>query len=1080
MNAMNQAPQASNLEAVYPLSPMQQGMLFHSLHAPPDSGMYVQQIVCTLRGDLDPGILRDAWQAVLDRHAALRTFFVWDDRPEPLQVVCRQLELPWRELDWRDDADADSRLAELLAADRRRGFDTARAPLLRLTLARTAGDDRLIWTFHHLLIDGWCLPTILSEVAERHAARRAGRPFGSPAPRPYRDFIEWLGAQDRDAALTYWKRQLDGFGAATPLGLQPPHPGPDRAGFAEHEVCLSERATEALLMTARRERVTLGVCLQVAWALALYRYSGDSDVVFGATVAGRPPSLEGVESMVGVFINTVPVRISLPPRARLLDVLRDLHARQAEREPYAHAPLVEIQAASGVLGGTPLFETLVVIENYPIDGSRTLGGVELVGVRGHDRTHYPVTLLAVPGRGLRLTLAHDRDRLGSEAASRLLGLLAEILEAMPGHVHHPLSRLPTLTRAEHAERAAWNRTARHYPQATTLAAMVAAAVAQHPGGEAVRFCQESLSYAELDARAERFARRLGALGVGPETVVGVCLERSVELVVTLLGIVKAGAAYLPLEPTLPPQRLAFMLDEARAPMVVAQGSARRALSDTVRVIAPEAPHTDARAGGDDARLPGAHAEAAAYVIFTSGSTGVPKGVINTQRGICNRLAWMQEALALEPGERVLQKTPYGFDVSVWEFFWPLTSGACAVLAEPERHRDPAYIADLIRRERITTLHFVPPMLSAFLEEPTASECDSLTRVICSGEALTPELAERCRQRLRSRLYNLYGPTEVAIDVTWWRCEGNLSRVPIGWPLANCQAHVLDADRRPVPVGAPGELYLGGVQLARGYAGRAALTAERFVPNPFATRPGERLYRTGDRARFGPDGSIEYLGRLDHQIKVRGVRVEPAEIETRLRTHPGVAEALVCHVPGPDAATRLVGYVVARGQPQPAREALLAHLRAFLPEAMVPREIVFLEQLPLSANGKVDRRALPHPDPRRAPQGRVAPASALEREIASVWREVLNIDDLGVDDNFFDLGGSSLSLVPVHRRLAAGVAPGLDLLDLFRLPTIRALAAHLEGSGCGDGGSRHRGTERDARRGAFEDQRRARHSARTVH
>jgi amino acid adenylation domain-containing protein len=601
--------------------------------------------------------------------------------------------------------------------------------------------------------------------------------------------------------------------------------------------------------------------------------------------------------------------------------------------------------------------------------------------------------------------------------------------------------VPLLSEAERRLVSGFNATATDYPHQRCLHELVAEQAARTPDAPALMFQDHILSYGALERRANQLAHYLRARGVGPDVVVGVCAERSIEMVVALLAILKAGGAYLPLDPSYPPDRLAYMLEDAKAPVLLTQAALADRLSPTDAVMVrldADWPHI--------ARGPTTPPDSSvapdnlAYVIYTSGSTGRPKGVMNAHRGIVNRIAWMQDAYRLTPADRVLQKTPFGFDVSVWEFFWPLAFGATLVIARPGGHQEPAYLAELIERAGVTVTHFVPSMLQAFLEAADLSRCHTLRDTMCSGEALPVETQDRFLQQLPGRLHNLYGPTEAAVDVSAWACrlESDATQVPIGHPIHNIALHVLDRRLEPVPVGVAGELHIGGVGVARGYLGRPGLTAERFVPSPFAS--GERLYRTGDLARWRPDGALDYLGRIDHQVKIRGFRIELGEIEAALLAHAEIEQAAV--IAREDAGDRrLVAYVVGRGAaPQPA--ALRAHLQRTLPDYMVPTAFVRLDHLPLSPNGKLDRKALPAPD-RQPAADHVAPRTPTEQTLAAIWQDVLKLPRVGANDNFFECGGNSLSATRAVARIQQELRVALPLRTIFTTPTLGELAEQVE-------------------------------------
>ncbi|MFF7202533.1 amino acid adenylation domain-containing protein [Streptomyces sp. NPDC008141] len=1022
------------VQELLPLSPLQEGFYFHSLIGAADSDAYVVQQVLDLSGPVDGETLRRAAQALLDRHAPLRAGFRRRSDGTPVQIVPRDAELPWREVDLSaQDGGVRETLADAVAADERAGrFDLARPPLLRCALVRLGAEHcRLVLTFHHIVADGWSLPVLHRELMAYY-----GTPDpGLPAVTPYADHLARLARQDRDAARGAWRAALGGVDEPTRLVGTPadgaaPVPGQVR-------VELSEGTTKRLTERARERGVTLGTVVQAAWGLLIGRLTGSQDVVFGTTVSGRDSEVDGVESMVGLFINTLPTRFRWQAGESLGLLLARLQDEQAHLMDHQHLGLAEIQRLTGTAGGTELFDTLVVFENYPADGDLrdASGTVRITGHAFHDAVHYPLALIVKPGRRLDLRLKHHLARLDGEAVRALGDRLSRILEAVAADPSAVAASVELLSGQERA-RALPAGDERAVPVAT-LASAIAEQVARTPDAVAVVFEGEELTYAELDARAEALARRLRARGAAPESFVAVAVPRSAELMVALLGVLKSGAAYLPVDPDYPADRVAHMLaDSGTTLAVTVPGTAERlprAEGLTVLVLdGATTPDTETepvavRAAGPDSP---------AYLIYTSGSTGRPKGVTVTHRAIVNRLAWMQGAYGLRPDDRVLQKTPSSFDVSVWEFFWPLLQGAAVVLARPDGHRDPAHLTALVRERRVTTLHFVPSMLEAFLQadeitgDPSWSA--SLRRAFSSGEALPVSAAQRWQSLTGVPLHNLYGPTEAAVDVTHHTYDGDEGVVvPIGRPVWNTGLRVLDACLRPVPDGVPGELYLCGVQLARGYHARPALTAERFTADPYGPA-GSRMYRTGDLVRRRADGVIEYLGRTDRQVKLRGNRIELGEIEAALVDTAPVAQAAVTIR---DEA--LVAYVVPAGGARPEAVELRDALTAVLPAPMVPSAYVVLDALPLTPSGKLDRAALPEPHAVRAAVR--APRDAREQVLTEIFAAVLKLPEVSVDDDFFLLGGDSISSIGVSSRARrAGLA--LDPRDIFDHRTPAALAA----------------------------------------
>jgi amino acid adenylation domain-containing protein len=1042
-------PSSDNIEDIYPLAPMQQGLLFHDLLSSGPERPYIQQVLWRMDGRADLADLRQAWEHVVARHPIFRTFVICESRSEPIQVVCREAALPWCDLDWSDLAPAEvaSELDAFLRADRANGFRLNRAPLMRLTAIRLPdGSAQIVWTFHHLLIDGWCLSLIFSEVLAACEALRQGRPLPAAAGIPYRRFIDWLAGRDEARDRAYWTNLLAGIGGPTSIpGTPPSGAGVVRGVAVRH---LSRVDSEAMQKLCAREKLTAGVIVQAAWAILLSTFSGDEDVVFGLTVAGRPPGLPDAERIAGLFINSVPVRLKLDGAAPVRHLLRAAMEQQAEREDHLHAPLAQIKSWIGLAGDASLFDSLVVIENYPMDRVVAAAAARLgiSDLRTIEATSFPLTLIATPGETLELKLLHDDGRLSGPDADRLLQTLACLISGVAGDCGRALSGLPLVAADERDWLLAAGRGAdREWRRPELLHRLVEEQVARDPDTIAVRYHGRDLTFRELDGRANQLAHRLQQFGVGPDRIVGIAMQRSIEMIVGLFGILKAGGAFLPIDPGLPSDRLAFMVSDADVPVLLVHapvagglpphGARTICLDPDWTAIAdqPTSPPRNVDVGPDHL----------AYVIYTSGSTGAPKGAMNTHRAICNRLLWMQEAYGLCADDRVLQKTPCSFDVSVWEYFWPLLTGARLVVAEPGGHHDPAYLASVIDREQITTVHFVPSMLQMFLEqEGLGASCASLRRTIVSGEALLPALADRFFGRLPGELHNLYGPAEAAVDVTFWQCHPGAA-VPIGRPIANLRIYLLDAFGRLVPRGMPGELSIGGVGVGRGYHNRPDLTADKFIDSPMAGAPDSRLYRTGDLARWREDGALEFLGRRDGQVKLRGMRIELGEIEAVLRAVPGIADAAAVLERGVAGQDRIVAYVTISTGASITSADVLDSVRARLPASMMPSRLICLDRLPLSPNGKLDRKALAALAPTEPTAGPpLLPQTTLERAIADVWRDVLRLERVGLRDSFFELGGTSLLIIPVHARLRDAFDPTLGLVELLQYPTIETLARRL--------------------------------------
>ena len=1039
------AAQYPDMQDVYPVTATQHGMLFHYLLNPDDS-LYCELFTYRLTGALDIDALKDAWRRIIERHEILRSVFVWQGVQEPVQVVRRHLDPSWVVHDWRA-ATADEQgvqLGELLAREERQRFDLALGPLMRMTVVRLAdGEAQFVLAFQHVLLDGWSLAIVLRDVGELYEAARAGRTCTLAPTSAYGTYIGWLRQKDHSQTRAYWRAVLGDFSSPTPLGIDRPAGGPPSS--REQTVRVSEESTAELRQWARSHKITLNTLLLGVWAYVLSRYSGEEDVVFGETVSGRPPDLPGAASIMGLFINTVPFRVRVPRSQTVVTWLRDLQDAQLAQGEHQHLPLVEITRCSGVGPDVPLFESMFVLENYPVDRVPAESGQTLIGhsAEARHRSNYPLALVASPGRHqLLLRAIYDGRRFDDEVITRLLEHVKTVIEAVAKGPNQRVGDLALLTAGERRELVETrNATKVGYP-AAALGELFEAQVRARPGVVAVECGAVRLSYAEVNRRANQVAHALRRAGVGLETRVGVWGERSVELVVALVGIVKAGGAYVALDPASPVARLAGVVADAGLEVVVTAGAALPAGLSGLRVVEVGA------TGGEAATELGVAvpAEALAYVAFTSGSTGRPKGVEVPQRGVV-RLLFGVDYVALGPAETLLQLAPVAFDASTLEIWGALLHGGRLVIY-PERVPEPAALGAVLRGTGVTTLWLTASLYNAVVEQaPEALR--GVRQLLVGGEALSVAHVRRGLAQLpRTTLINGYGPTEATTFTCCYRIPRDVAdearSIPIGEPIGNTRVYVLDDGLEPAPVGVPGELYVGGDGLARGYAAAAALTAEKFVPDGMSGAAGARLYRTGDLVRWRTDGVLEFLGLRDRQVKLRGHRIELGEIEAALRTQAAVQDAVV-EVRGEGAAGRLVAYVV--WERQESWEVLRAHLREQLPDYMVPGAFVALEQVPLTANGKVDRAALPDADGERQLERRyVAPQTETEHRVAEIWQQVLRLERVGTQDDFFELGGHSLLAMQVISRLRERLHIELPLASLFENPTVAGVAAEVDRRG----------------------------------
>jgi amino acid adenylation domain-containing protein len=1054
-----------DLEDIYPLSPMQKGMLFHAL-LHPESGVYVEQFCCELRGALQVEAFQQAWQHAVDQHAVLRTSFNWEQLDRPMQLVHRRVEVPCDIQDWRSFSEADRRhrLESYLEADRRRGFPLQQPPLMRLALLRVDENRHYwLWSHHHVLLDGWSSPLLLREVFRCYEDFSRGlKPQLRPA-RPYREFIAWLQRQDLARAESYWQQALHGIRAPTELQVecQPRNALESEPDYAVETLRLSEETTRRLQALALHQRLTLHTLVQGTWAILLGRYSGTNDVLFGTTASGRSPEIAGVEEMIGLFINTLPTRVRLLACERLLSWLERLQAQQAEARQYDYAPLSDIHAWSDVPRGTPLFETIFVFENYPMD--RALGeqrqgvhraGLEICNFRTFERTNYPLTAIVRLGRELELRLGYDTECFDATTIRRLLRHWRALLEALSADPGQRLGDLPPLTEPErHTLLVEWNSSPDELPSDCCVHALFQEQVARFGADLAVVAAEQQLTYSELDRRANGLAHILLHAGVGPDVRVGVCLERSPQLLVALLAVLKAGGAYVPFDPAYPKERLAFLLRDCRAPVLLTECRLHeRLLGYTGRLLFLDQEEMEPSESSPEVSV---FPDNLAYVIYTSGSTGRPKGVMMTHRCLCNLLHWQLRESSFLPGRRTLQFASPSFDVSFQEIFSTWLSGGTLVLATEDVQRDSIRLLRFLSEQVIERL-FVPFVALRQLAEAAAESRSleqpnprTLREVITAGEQLqiTLALASWFGELQSCKLQNQYGPSESHV-VTAFTLMGRADEwpalPPIGRRITNSRIYVLDPELRPVPVGVAGELCIGGISLGRGYLDRPDLTAEKFVPDSFSKQPGARLYRTGDVARFLPDGNLEFLGRLDDQVKIRGFRVEPGEVEASLRQHPAVRDCAVAAPADETGQRRLVAYLVlSKGNAISAAD-LRRYLGDHLPDYLVPAIYLFLDALPLTPSGKLDRRALPNPTLTRAACAEpfAAAEGPLEHVIADIWSEVLRVKHVGRHDDYFALGGDSLLSLRIMSRIRETFQIELPLQELFDQPTVAALAEAL--------------------------------------
>jgi amino acid adenylation domain-containing protein len=1036
---------APNVQDIYPLAPLQEGILFHHLLSSDNGDVYTRPMLFSVSCAERLKEFVVALQAIIDRHDSLRTAVLWERLPQPVQVVHRRATLPVESVALERDRPAAQQLIEQMSS-REVELDLRRPPMMKVHIAQDPDGDHwyaLLCT-HHLVCDNVSLEILLNEIA----AHLEGRQHSLPAPVPYRNHVAQALAHTKSQSSEAFFRSKLGMISHTTAPFDLVNVRGNGGEIQGAKGAVTQELMRRLRSEARRLNVSAGTMFHAAWALVVSQTSRHEDIVYGTVLLGRFHGSAGAQRILGMFVNTLPLRLNLRG-VTAKGLIEMTNVELMDLLGYEQASLAVAQRCSGVSGPNPLFSALL---NYRRNGSDVakqafeVDGVTLVGGRG--RTNYPLALSVEDGpQECMLYIEADR-RVNPERVLRYveaaLESLVKALEESPGKLAAALQVLPDCERQEVIEEFGG---VRRYRKGSLIHELFEEQVRRSPSAVALICGADSLTYAQLNERANQVGWFLRESGVATDQIVGICAERSFEMVIGLLGILKAGGAYMPLDPEYPQERLTYMLEKATPRIILTQQRFRQnfAAAAGVAVSLDSEWALIGKCSPENVRKepPELRSNQLAYVIYTSGSTGRPKGAMNEHGAVANRLLWMQEQYGLDERDVILQKTPFSFDVSVWEFFWPLISGARVVLCRPGGHRDPAYLRELIEERRVTTLHFVPSMLQVFLDEVDLGCCPSIRRIVCSGEELPVGLMNRCIGKIpQARLANLYGPTECAVDVTAWECfrDESTSRVPIGHAIANSRIYILNGDLEPVPIGVSGEIYIGGAQVGRGYLGDPELTAERFMPDPFTMASGARMYKTGDLGRWREDGAIEYLGRNDDQVKIRGFRIELGEIEVQLARHPDVKDAAVLARGDKLADRYLVGYVTLTDRASvPTSEELRAHLRAVLPEHMVPSTFVMLREFPLTRNGKLDRKSLPAPDLDVSLScNYVAPQGDVEVGLAAIWKTVLNVDRVGRHDNFFELGGHSLTGMKLIGRVKHAFGVSLPMGVFFRYPTIEQM------------------------------------------
>uniref|UniRef100_A0A0C1R7U7 Peptide synthetase n=1 Tax=Tolypothrix bouteillei VB521301 TaxID=1479485 RepID=A0A0C1R7U7_9CYAN len=1043
----------NNIEDLYELSPMQQGMLFHTLYAP-ESELYFEQLVCILSGELNFPAFQQAWHSVVTRHSVLRSSFYWEEIEKPLQMVSKQVELPWVELDWRHltSKEQQQHLEEFLKCDRQKGFELDMAPLIRFTVIHLAEQTyQFVWSHHHILFDGWSMQIVLKEVFAFYEANHRGEHLHLLPAHSYREYIDWLQQQDIDRAKNFWRQTLQGFETPTPLGGNREQGTGERERiYDEQHFQLSQTATDKLQYVARQYHLTLNNLVQGAWALLLSRYSGESDVVFGATVSGRPPNLVGVDSIVGLLINTIPRRVKITAKTELLSWLKHLQTQAFEQEQYAYFSLAEIQRLSDIPPETSLFESLLVFENYPLDSNQkeSKKTLEISHLRCFERTNYPLTAVINPGLQLSGRIIYDTSCFEEQTIARAIQHFQTLLEGIIANIQQEISQLSLLSAAEEEQLILLENHQKidsiHYKCIHNLFEQQ---VEKTSNAVAIVYEKQNLTYRELNNRANQLAHYLQALGVKPEVRVGICVDRSPLMVVGILAILKAGGVYVPLDPAYPLERLAFMLGDVQASVLLTQTHLcdRLPIQDRT-VVNLDLDWEIITQYKEDNLASEVNPENLAYIIYTSGSTGTPKGTEVPHRSIIGFMFGV-DYIHLNADSIWLQHSSISWDALTLELWSPLLYGGRCVLY-PEKIPTPVDLSRIIQEQGVNTLFLTTALFNLAIDTIPEGLLE-VKQLLFGGESVSLPHVRRALELLpETKIIHAYGPSECTVFTSCYpipkQLAQNVRSIPIGKPIGDRTVYLLDRDFHRVPLEVPGELYVGGASVARGYLNQPTLTREKFIPNPFVE--GDTLYKTGDLARRLPDGNLEFLNRIDTQVKIRGFRIELEEIEAVLIQHPDIKQVLVTLKEGEPGNKYVIAYLLTKENPptvetQDFTSRLRKFLKKKLPDYMIPTAFIFLKEFPLTPNGKIDRRALPAPDISQRNQGIdfVAPRTPTEQELATIWVEVLRLKQVGIYENFFELGGHSLLATQIISRLRETFLINYSLRELFENPTIAELA-----------------------------------------
>jgi fengycin family lipopeptide synthetase D len=1026
----------------------------------PRSGAYFQQTLFFIHGDIDKELLTRSFNLIMQKYETLRTAFIYEKIKKPKQVVKRSIDfnIPFEDISHLEKQQLEHFLAEFRRKDKERGFDLSRDALLRIALFK-AGTSRyvMVLSFHHIIMDGWCIGIIYRNLMQIYQALKAGKPVSPKTAPPYRHFIQWLEKQDKKKAIEFWRRYLEDYEQKAGLPGTRDQLPEEQYRLAEHHLVIDNQSTAALNRIARNNQVTLSVLFRCTWGILLQRYNNCRDVVLGMVVSGRPTGIEGIESMVGLFINTVPLRIRTGKDTPFSQLLKTVQAGDAGSKPYEYISLAEIQAQTPLKNN--LLDHVMVYENYPLEQTvkevknKSTSGFSISGVEGVEQTNYQFNIIMASGKGTIVKFNYNANTFTGQSIARIASQFHQSVRAVIGNPNIPVDDIQIISNEEKQEiLEQFNRTEAHYPTGITILDVFERQVSKRAGETAVIHEETGqLTFDRLNREALRLARLLRRKGVTGGTTVAVMADRSLEMVAGILAVFKAGGAYLPIEPGYPAQRTRFLMEDSRAGALL---TLRRLDSEKLKGFERKIIYMDDYAGEQtpgppDLSTAAANQESTAYIIYTSGSTGKPKGVLVSHKSVVNILHDMEARYPCGPGDAYLLKTNFTFDVSVTELFgWFFGGGKLVILGE-NKEKDASSLSAAMRRFRVSHVNFAPSLLNAYLDASAHHlplRLPSLKYLFVAGEAFSLALFKKAvNSGLTCKVENIFGPTEATIYTTACslRMSQSYQRIPIGKPMGNVSNYILDIAGHLAPVDVPGELCIGGVGVAGGYLNRPQLTKEKFNPDPF--NPGGRLYRTGDLAVWRDNGSIDYLGRIDQQLKIRGFRIEPGEIENRLVEIGGIKEAAVLHRENKFGEKYLCAYIVPAGDQAPDINTIRNAITRKLPYYMIPSHFNVIDTIPLTPSGKVNRKQLPDPET-GIPENTVEynpPRNWIEHKLVRIWKELLEIPHpIGIDHHFFHLGGHSLTGVRLIARIQKEMGIKIRIKDIFDAPTVRTLAEFL--------------------------------------